>query len=53
MSVKLVTLSLHKTKIFQNKGYDVVIVDYDVTNKIISRDSNYIVDLVMWPKFGK
>ena len=53
MSVKLVSLSLYKTKIFQNKGYDVVIVDYDVTNKIVSRDSNYIVDLVMWPKFGK
>ena len=53
MSVKLVSLSLHKTKIFQNKGYDVVIVDYDVTNKIVPRDSNYIVDLVMWPKFGK
>ena len=23
-----------------------------VTNKILSRDSNYIVDLVMSPKFG-
>ena len=25
---------------------------YDVTNQILSRDSNYIVDLVMWLKFG-
>ena len=23
-----------------------------VTNKILSRDSNYFVDVVMWPKFG-
>ena len=25
---------------------------YDVTNQILSRDSNYIADLVMWLKFG-
>ena len=25
---------------------------FDVTNIILSRDSNHIVDLVMWPKFG-
>ena len=25
---------------------------HDITNKILSRDSNYIVDVVMWPKFG-
>ena len=24
---------------------------HDVTNKILSPDSNYIVDVVMWPKF--
>ena len=24
----------------------------DVTNKILSRDSNYIVSVFMWPKFG-
>ena len=23
----------------------------DVTNKILSRDSNYIADVLMWPKF--
>ena len=23
----------------------------DITNKILSRDSNYIVDVVTWPKF--
>ena len=25
---------------------------HDVTNKIVSRDSNYIVDVVLWPKPG-
>ena len=25
---------------------------FDVTNKILSHGSNYIVDVVMWPKFG-
>ena len=25
---------------------------HGVTNKIFTPDSNYIVDVVMWPKFG-
>ena len=25
---------------------------HDFTSKIVSRDSNYVVDMVMWPKFG-
>ena len=25
---------------------------HDVINKILSRDSNYIGDVVMWPKFS-
>ena len=52
ISAKLVTPGLLKTKIFKNKGYDVTIVDHDVTNKILSRDPNYMVDVVMRPKFG-
>ena len=47
MSAKLATLSLLKIKIFLNKGYDIIIPEYDVTNKILSRDSNYIVDVAM------
>ena len=47
MSATLATPDLHEIKIFQNKGYDVIILDYDVTNKILSNDSNYIVNLVM------
>ena len=32
--------------------YYVIYSVYDVTNKILSHDSNYIMDVVMWPKFG-
>ena len=52
ISAKIVTPGLLKITVFWNKGYDVIISVDDVTNKILSRDSNYIVDVVMWPKFG-
>ena len=52
MSAKLATLDLLKIKAFWNKGYDVIISVYDVINKNSSRDLNYIVDVVMWTKFG-
>ena len=52
VSQKLPTLGFLKIKEFWNKGYDVIISAHDVTNKILSLDSDYIVDLVMWPKFG-
>ena len=52
MSAKMATLGLLKITVFWNKGYDVIISVDDVTNKILSRDSNYIVDVFMWPKFG-
>ena len=45
MSAKLTTLGLRKIKVFWNEVYD-------VTSKILSRDSNYIEDVVMHPKFG-
>ena len=35
-----------------NKGHDIIIFADDVTKKILSGDSNYIVDVFMWPKFG-
>ena len=47
MSAKLATPDILKIRIFENKGYDVIILDYDVTNKTLSRASNYIVDVVM------
>ena len=52
MSAEIATSGLLKIKVFWNKGYDVIISVHDVTNKILSRDSNYIIDVVMWPKFG-
>ena len=47
MSAKMTTLGLLKIKEFLNKGYDIIFSVYDITNKILSRDSNYIVDVVM------
>ena len=52
MSTKKATLALLKIKVFWNKGYDVIICVYDDAIKILSRKTNYIVDVVMWPKFG-
>ena len=52
MSAKMATPGLLKITVFWNKGYDVIIYVDDVTNKILWHDSNYIVDLFMWPKFG-
>ena len=52
ISAKLAFSGLLKSNIFQNKGYDNIIPDFDVTNKMLSRDSYFIVDVIMWPKFG-
>ena len=52
MSAKMATLGLKK-KVFWNKGYNVIISVHDVINQILSPDSNFIVDVIMWPKFGK
>ena len=52
MSAKMATPDLLKIKVFWNIGYDVILFVQDFTNKILSRDSNYTVEVVMWPKFG-
>ena len=52
MSAKMATPGLLKITLFWNKDYDVIITVDDVTNKILSHDSNYIVDVFMWSKFG-
>ena len=49
MSAKMVTPGFLKIIVFWNKGYDIMIPVDDITNKILSHDSNYIVDLFMWP----
>ena len=52
MSAKTATPGLLKITVFWNKSYDVIIPVDHVTNKILSRNSSYIVDVFMWPKFG-
>ena len=52
MSARLTTLGLLKIKAFWNKAYDIIIFVHGVTNKVLSRGSNCIVNFVMWPKFG-
>ena len=47
MSAKVATLGLLKIKVFRNKGYDIIISVYDVINRNLSRDSSFIVDVVM------
>ena len=45
MSAKMATPGLLKIKVFWNKGYDVII-------QSLLHDSNYIIDVFMWPTFG-
>ena len=52
MSAKIATLGLLKLRVFWNKGYDAIISVHDDTKKFLSLDSNYIIDVAMWPKFG-
>ena len=47
MSAKMATPDLLKIRVFRNKDYDVIISVHDVTNKFLSCDSNYIIDVVM------
>ena len=52
ISAKMDTLGFLQIKLFWKKGYDIIISVNDVTNKILSCDSNYIVEVIMWSKFG-
>ena len=52
MLAKITTPDLLKIRVFWKIGNDVIISVHDVANKILSRDSNYIIDVVIWPKFG-
>ena len=51
MPAKMATPSLLKITVLWNKGYNVIIPVDDVAKKILSSDSNYIVDVFMLPKF--
>ena len=52
MSAKMATPGLLRIKVFWKNGFDVIISVHDLTNKILSRDSNYNVNVAMWSKFG-
>ena len=52
MLAEMATLGLLEIRVFWNKGYDAIIYVHDITSKFLSRDSNYIIDAVMWAKFG-
>ena len=52
MSGKMATPALIKGKVFWNKDYYVIYSVYNITSKFLSHESNYIMDVVMWPKFG-
>ena len=44
---KLATPGLLEITAFLNKGYDVTISVHNVINEILSRDSNYFVNVLM------
>ena len=52
MPAKLATIDLLKIKGFWYKDYDVIISVYNAAKIILSRGSNHIVNVVMWPKFS-
>ena len=52
MSAEITTPGLLEIRVFWNNGYDVITFVYDVTNKILSCDLNYVINVVMWPMFG-
>ena len=52
MQAKVATLGLLKIKVFWNKDNDIIISVYGVINKNLSLESSYIVDVVIWPRFG-
>ena len=47
MAAKLPIPGLLKIKVFGIKGYDVISFVHDVTNKILSSDTNYIVGVII------
>ena len=50
--IKLATQDIFKIKVFWNEEYDFITSVYSVINESFSRVLNYVVDLVIWPKFG-
>ena len=53
MSARLATLDFLKIKAFWNRAFEIIIYVHDVIIKALLRERTIIVDVVMWPKFGK
>ena len=47
MLAKMATPGLLKIKVFEKKAYEVIISVHDVINKVLSRRSNYSVNVVL------
>ena len=47
----MATPGLVKITVFWNKGYDDTVPASDVTDKILSSDSNNTVDVSLWSRF--
>ena len=49
MSAKMASADLGflKIQVFRNKDYDIIILLHKIINKILSSDSNFIVDVIM------
>ena len=47
ISAKLVAVGFLQTNLFWNEDYDFKVTVHDVNKKPLSRDSNYIADMVM------
>ena len=47
MLAKMAAPGLLEITVFWSKGYEVIISDNEIMNKILSRDSSYIVDMFM------
>ena len=45
--LKMATLVLLKIKVFPSKDCDIIVFVDDVINRILSRDSDYVVDVVI------
>ena len=53
MPTEIATPDLLKNKAFWHKGSEWIISIHDSTIKVLSSSSNYKVDVVMWPNFGR
>ena len=52
ISAKMANPGLLKINLYWNKGCKVIVSVYYVTNKNLACDWNYIVEKVIWRKFG-